>query len=194
MVQPERVFPFEQGDAVLGNAKAVTQRLLDQGMRVQLASANLLTGQQVLSLTFDANAPKAEVSGVGGRMVLPSIPGGLDELMASAGAILDKVKALKLDEVVSNLNATLAAAHGLLSGKAAEQLPALTSSLQTALNRTNTLLASADAGYGANSPFHRDMDRLLSQIGDAARSVRLLADYLNQHPDALLRGRSGGRN
>ena len=194
VVQPERVFPFEQGDAVLGNAKAVTQRLLDQGMRVQLASANLLTGQQVLSLTFDANAPKAEVSGVGGRMVLPSIPGGLDELMASAGAILDKVKALKLDEVVSNLNATLAAAHGLLSGKAAEQLPALTSSLQTALNRTNTLLASADAGYGANSPFHRDMDRLLSQIGDAARSVRLLADYLNQHPDALLRGRSGGRN
>jgi paraquat-inducible protein B len=163
-------------------------------MRVQLASANLLTGQQVLSMTFDKDAPKTTVSSLDGRMVLPSMPGGLDDLMASAGAILDKVKALKLDDVVTNLNATLAAAHDLLSGRAAEQLPALTTSLQAALNRTNKLLASADTGYGADSPFHRDMDRLLSQVGEAARSVRLLADYLNQHPDALLRGRSGGRN
>ncbi len=194
MVQPERVFPFEPGDPALRDDKAVTQRLLDQGMRVQLASANLLTGQQVLSISFAKDAPKAKASGVNGRMVLPSVPGGLDDIMASAGAVLDKLKALKLDDVVTNLNATLAAAHDLLGGKAAEQLPALTTSLQTALTRTNKLLASADAGYGADSPFHRDMDRLLSQIGEAARSVRLLADYLNQHPDALLRGRSGGRN
>lgn len=194
VVQPERVFPFDEADATLRDARAVTQRLVDQGMRVQLASANLLTGQQVLSMAFTPGAPKVEVSSVDGRMMLPSTPGGLDNLMVSAGAILDKVKALKLDDVVTNLNTTLAAARNLLGGKAAEQLPALTTSLQAALDRTNKLLASADAGYGANSPFHRDMDRLLSQIGEAARSVRLLADYLNQHPDALLRGRSGGRN
>jgi paraquat-inducible protein B len=194
VVQPERIFPFDQADATLRNARAVTQRLLDQGMRVQLASASLLTGQQVLSVSFDKDAPKAEVSTVNGRMVLPTAPGGFDTLIDSAGAVLDKLNALKLDQVVANLNATLAAAHDVLSGKAVEQLPAITTGLQQALARTNRLLASADTGYGADSPFRRDLDRLLSQIGEAARSIRLLADYLNSHPDALLRGRAGGRN
>jgi paraquat-inducible protein B len=31
---------------------------------------------------------------------------------------------------------------------------------------------------------------LLSQTNDTARSIRVLADFLDQHPEALLRGRS----
>jgi paraquat-inducible protein B len=194
VVQPERMFPFDPADPRLRDPGVITQRLLDQGLRVQLASASLLTGQQVLQASFDPKAPPVTVSAVDGRMVLPTAPGGLDDLMAGAGALLAKLNALKLDEVVANLNATLAAAHDVLSGQAVAQLPAITTGLQQALARTNKLLASADAGYGTDSPFHRDLDRLLSQIGDAARSIRLLADYLNSHPDALLRGRAGGRN
>ena len=33
--------------------------------------------------------------------------------------------------------------------------------------------------------------QLMNELSQAARSVRELADYLDQHPDALLRGRKG---
>ena len=40
------------------------------------------------------------------------------------------------------------------------------------------------------SLFGRDADRLLVQLTDTARSVRVLSDLLTRHPEALLRGRT----
>ena len=76
---------------------------------------------------------------------------------------------------------------------ALKRLPAIAQSLQVAVDRAGKLAGSADAGYGENSTFRRDLQRLLAQVGDTARSVRLLADYLDQHPEALIRGRGEGR-
>jgi paraquat-inducible protein B len=51
------------------------------------------------------------------------------------------------------------------------------------------VLQSVDTGYGDNSKFYRNLDRLLVQINDAAQSIRVLSDILARHPEALLRGR-----
>lgn len=219
-IQPERILPFTANDPALRDTAATTQKLLDHGMRVQLASANLLTGQLVLALVFDPAAPHATVQRVGDALLLPSIPGGFDNLLTGAGAILAKINALPLQQIAETLNATLQSANTVIGGPelkqsltaltqamantnamiaemrrgiapTADRLPQIAGAVQAALDRTNKLLASANAGYGANSQFRRDMNRLLSQVSEAARSVRLLADYLDQHPDALLRGRAG---
>ena len=64
----------------------------------------------------------------------------------------------------------------------------------TTLANTNRLVVSADTGYGDNSKFNRDLDRVLIQVNDAVRSIRSLADLLAQHPEALISGRpEGGR-
>jgi paraquat-inducible protein B len=47
-----------------------------------------------------------------------------------------------------------------------------------------------EGGYGGNSDFQRNLSRLLDQVDEAARSIRLLADFLDRHPEALLRGRT----
>ena len=52
------------------------------------------------------------------------------------------------------------------------------------------MLASVDVAYGDGSPMQRDLDQLLSQLRDAVRSVGLLADYLEQHPEALMSGKA----
>jgi hypothetical protein len=44
---------------------------------------------------------------------------------------------------------------------------------------------------GNNSPTNTDLPRLMRELTQAARSVRGLADYLDRHPEALLRGRKG---
>ena len=70
------------------------------------------------------------------------------------------------------------------------RLPAISASLEEAVKRTDRLVGSAETGYGANSNFNRDTSRLLSQLSDTARSVRVLADLLSRHPEALIRGRT----
>jgi hypothetical protein len=42
---------------------------------------------------------------------------------------------------------------------------------------------------GGQSAQNADLPRLISELTDAARSVRALADYLDEHPEALVRGR-----
>ena len=73
-----------------------------------------------------------------------------------------------------------------------KQLPEMTGQLQKTLNNTNKLLVSLDAGYGDNTKFSRDLDRLLVQTNDALSSLRALADLLSRHPEALIKGRPAG--
>jgi paraquat-inducible protein B len=217
-VQPERIFGL--GNVPSEAPLATTRRLVEQGMRMQLRSANLLTGQQYVSLDFFPGATPAEAQEQDGAIVMPTLPGGLEGITASVGQILQRVQALPLEEIGRHLNAalagldstvngpelkqslraltaTLAAVQELArqasagAGPALERLPQIAQNLQTATDRAARLLGSADTGYGANSQFRRELERLLDQVGDTARSVRLLADYLDQHPEALLRGRTG---
>ena len=52
------------------------------------------------------------------------------------------------------------------------------------------LIGSLESGYGGDSRFSRDVGHLMSQLSDAARSIRVLTDLLSRHPEALIRGRT----
>jgi paraquat-inducible protein B len=56
----------------------------------------------------------------------------------------------------------------------------------------NRLVMSLDNGYGDNTKFNRELERLLLQTNDAVRSIRSLADLLSRHPEALIKGRPAG--
>ena len=71
---------------------------------------------------------------------------------------------------------------------ALQRLPQISADLQQAVAKANNALG--EGGYGSNSDFQRNMSRLLDQVNDAARSIRLLADFLDRHPEALIRGRT----
>ena len=66
------------------------------------------------------------------------------------------------------------------------------SGLQKTMTSANKLVLSLDSGYGDNTQFNRDLDRLLVQLNDAVRSIRSLADLLARHPEALIKGRPAG--
>ena len=71
-----------------------------------------------------------------------------------------------------------------------QKLPAIATHLDDTLKRTDKLIASIESGYGNNSQLNRDAARLMVQLSDAARSIRVLADLLSRHPEALIRGRT----
>ncbi len=217
-IQPQRI--ALSAAAAQRGPLANAQILVAHGMRAQLASANLLTGQQEVALVFVPNAPPASVSTEDGAIVVPTVPGALSGITQSASALLDKINRLPFDKIGENLNATLAGLNTIANGPelrdsltslqatlasaqdaigklnagagpALAQLPAIAEELKTLLARTTTLVGSADQGYGTNSKFYRDLDRLLLQANDVLQSVRGLADLLTEQPNALIRGRTG---
>ena len=94
------------------------------------------------------------------------------------------------------LRSTLASTQALVENlnrgvnAIAPKLPGMATSLEASLKRTDKLIASLESGYGGDSRFNRDIGRMMAQLSDAARSIRVLSDLLSRHPEALIRGRT----
>jgi len=201
-VQPERI--LSEDATKTDDTMSTTRRLVQRGMRAQLQTASYLTGQRVVALDFVPNAQPAEVVMNGNEIVLPSQSGGLDNILVALGDIAGKLDRLPLDQIGQNLNGALRSASGAMASvqdlmKKADaglaptlrRLPEITASLQDAVAKAGRTFGSIDASYGNNSQFQRELERAMTQVGDTARSIRLLADFLDRHPEALVRGRAG---
>jgi paraquat-inducible protein B len=136
----------------------------------------------------------ADLPREGDALVLPSQGGGLDGLIASLSDIATKVDKIPFEQIGQNANGALRSVQHLATnvdtnaGPALAQLPAIVDQMSQAAKSANGTLGAN--GYGANSEFQHNMERLMSEATDAARSFRVLADYLDRHPEALIRGRA----
>jgi paraquat-inducible protein B len=192
-LQPERVVSkTEPNNAAV--PQVLLHAFLETGMRVVLDSSSMLTGSKELTLTYDPKVKPAELPREGNAMVLPASGGGLDNLTASMSEIATKVNKVPFEDIGNNLNATILSFNHLASQvdanatPALQQLPGLLDQMQETVAKANGALG--ESGYGQNSEFQHGIERLVNQVNDAARSFRVLADYLDRHPEALIRGRS----
>jgi paraquat-inducible protein B len=122
-----------------------------------------------------------------------SIGKSLDQTLAGVNALVND---RQLGESLTALRSTLASTQALIDNlnhgltPAMQRLPAIAAGLDDAVKRTDRLVGSLDSGYGGDSRFSRDVSRMMMQLSDAARSIRVLADLLSRHPEALIRGRT----
>ncbi len=198
----------------------VAARLVKQGLRATLQAANLITGQKVVALDFFPDAPAEELREEGGVFIMPTTnAGGFDTLQRSASELLSKINRIDFDKIgnglagvtegldsmingpelkraLTSLEGTMAEVHDMTRKldagvtPALRRLPEMTAQLQDTLTKANRMVGSMNDGYGQDSKFHRDLDRLLPQLTDALRSMRALSDLLQRHPEALIRGRT----
>jgi paraquat-inducible protein B len=61
--------------------------------------------------------------------------------------------------------------------------------VQHALKQAEKTLATIEEVASEGTALRYDLQRALAELAGAARSIRTLADYLEQHPDSLLRGK-----
>ncbi len=80
-------------------------------------------------------------------------------------------------------------AAGQRSGDTVKGLDKTLVSGQAALQQVRQSAASVDSVIGVNSPLMTDLDRALEELAAAARSIRIMAEYLERHPEALWRGK-----
>jgi paraquat-inducible protein B len=204
-IEPQR-FGVERGPG--DERYAVMASLVERGLRAQLASGNLLTGELLVDLNFHPDSPPATLDRSGTYPEIPAVPGDLEAMTASVTTTLTKLATLPLPELVDDLRRTIQSVDGLVTSpdtkqavtaltQAAVRLEALIGTLDQRVGplfaQAQSTLAAANGMVAADAPLRYDMNALLKELTGAARSIRVFADYLERHPDALIRGKTGAQ-
>ena len=225
------------GEMDWSDRKKMSDYLVAQGMRAQLKTGNLITGQLLVDLDFHPEAPPAQVIWKGRYPQMPTVPTSMEEITTSLTQLLKKLEKLPIEQIGSDLRDTVQGAKRLVnSAELKEAITALNNTLtqaqefakglnetiapdlktaaanlnealkrsralvqnfdsrvvpelDTTLQQVQSTLKSIEGSVSKNSPLHFELMRVLKELGGAARSIRLMADYLERHPDALIYGK-----
>ena len=169
------------------------ERYVARGLRAQLRSANLLTGQLFIALDFFDKEPTATIDASRKPPEIPTVKqGGLGELQESLGRIVAKLEKVPFDalaqdvrKALQDLSATLKRANAMLGHIDSDVVP----ELRTTLDQARKTLSSAESALGADSPLQGDLRETLNDVSRTAESLRGLVDYLERHPESLIRGK-----
>jgi len=168
-----------------GESEEMLQRMVSHGLRGQLRNGNLLTGQLYVALDFFPNAAPAKLEADNGIVQLPTIPNSLDELQSQVSSIAKKLDKVPFDQIGTNLNASLKTANALFAKVDDEVLPEMTNTLDEA----KKTFANAQRVLQQDSPLQSDLRQALQQLTQTLQSLNALSDYLERHPESLIRGK-----
>jgi paraquat-inducible protein B len=192
---PERLEPLGYRKKAGHDVKKESDELIAAGMRARLQSGNLITGQLFIEFDFYPDAPPATIDWDSDPPEIPTIPSAKQQVLANVGKVAESLAKVPFEEIgaeakkaVESLNATLEEAEVLVADLRGDVAPAATA----AIIQARKTLAAAESAMAANSPLREDLELALDEVAKAARSLRILLDYLEQHPEALLRGKAKG--
>jgi paraquat-inducible protein B len=186
------------------------KQLVDSGVRAQIRTGSLLTGQLYVALDYIPKAAKATLDAKAEVPTIPTAPDALGDLQPQIGEIVARINRIKFDEIGTNLQETLKNANAatqtlqqtLASTNSAIQQ--LSPEAQRTLAEVRTTLANAQAALNTaqgalgsiernmtqtDAPLQRNANQALIELQRAAYALRTLGDYLQRHPETLLRGK-----
>jgi paraquat-inducible protein B len=180
--------------------------LVDRGLRAQLRTGSLLTGQLYVALDFFPNAPRAKLDLAETPPELPTAPSTLEDLHATLVSLANKLERVPLEAMASDLSQTLQTVNTLVKRLdteiAPEALATLAEGRQTliemrktlgeatkAINEAGRTFANAEKSLAPDSALFGELQEAAREFARTAQSLRALADYLERNPQALLRGK-----
>jgi len=183
------------GDDPRAAVRDSLKMLVAHGLRAQVVSLSFLTGQKSIALDMTPNAAPAQITQVGQNLEFPTTPSGdLTEVLQSLRSVLQNIDRAtsgpQLGHALQELDQTLTHLDKL-SQEVEPDIASLIKSLRETADAAQGTLATVQTLLGSSS--NTDLPKLMRELSDAARSVRVLADYLDRHPESLLRGRKGDK-
>lgn len=173
--------------------ETVFQHMIGRGLRAQLRTANLITGQLYVALDFLPRARKVVTDPEARPLEIPTQVGSLDQIQTQIADIVAKIDGIPFDEIGSNLRKTLDGADDFLTQVRSELAPEAQKTLEDVrktLEETKNTIGDINSSLASpDSPLQLNAGQTLEQMDRAARSLRNLSDYLQRHPDSLIRGK-----
>ena len=183
--------------------------LVAKGLRAQLKTGSLITGQLLVAIDMHPEAPPAKINWEGRYAELPTVPTAMEEITTSLTQLLRKLEKLPIEQIGSDLRDTVAGAKRLINSAelqdsitaldqtlnqaqifAASLNTSIAPELKTAVSNLNSALIQAQKlTRSLNSDVAPQLDRTLKELQAAARSIKVWAAYLERNPEALIRGK-----
>jgi paraquat-inducible protein B len=190
----------------------VAEEMVRRGFRAVLQAPSLIAPGKIVAIEFVPDAPPDELRREGDVFIVPSSEGGgFDSITRSANELLSKINRIDFDAIGNSIAGLAKGLDTTINGPeiksiladtkdtmrkldagvgpAMAKLPDIANQLQAALTQVTRLASSINAGYGGESRLNRDVETLVRQLTDTARSVRALSDLLTRNPEALIKGR-----
>ncbi|AIO34208.1 MlaD family protein [Burkholderia pseudomultivorans] len=167
--------------------REIVERLVQHGLRGQLRTGNLLTSQLYVALDFFPKAPPAKIDVSHQPLELPTVPNTLDELQLQVADIAKKLDKVPFDQIGANLNSALSNADKLFKQLDTQVAPEARDTLSAAKQTFST----AEATLQQDSPLQSDVRGALKELTRTLQSLNALADYLERHPESLIKGKPG---
>lgn len=208
---------------IIVDARERLNGMVQHGLRAQLRTGNLLTGQLYIALDFFPDSPKVVLDWNESPVEVPTVPGGFAELQASLTQIAKALEKVPFDKIsadlrkaINTLDTTLKSADKLVKRVDHEVAPdaravlkearvmlqstdqlvkrldqEVAPEVRTAIEGVRRTLNVAEHSLATDAPLQQGMRDTLRELSRAAQSLRMLADYLERHPDALVFGKKG---
>ncbi|MBV6271759.1 MCE family protein [Alcaligenaceae bacterium CGII-47] len=161
--------------------------LIRHGLRAQMRASNLLTGQQYVALEFFPDAEPVSVDDPASLpVIIPTMVGNFDQLQQQISKIVSQVNEIPFGDIGKELQGSLKSMHKLINRVDQQLAPQANAALKSARQS----LDQVGKALGPNAPLIGGVSESLGELARAARALRQLADYLQAHPESLVRGRS----
>ncbi len=187
--------------------RATLERLVAEGLRAQLDRDPPLIGSYQVAFQMVPGAPNEKLTAGNGLPEIPTASGGglqsvvdrfknvpVDQI---AQNVLDITKHLdavisspQLKDSVEQLDKSLQEMHQTLE-EVSPKIDKLVQSLRDTAQQLDQASKSVDRSLGGPAS-QTGLQETLQEMKEAARSVRSLADYLEQHPESLISGKPKG--
>ncbi|MBV1916261.1 MAG: intermembrane transport protein PqiB [Pseudomonadales bacterium] len=164
-----------------------------KGLRATLHAGNLLTGQQLINISFFPEEPPAELEKFGQYTVIPTIETGVARLEEQVNEFLETLNSLPLkttvdgansliasaDKTVISLNTAIRSVNSLLDNDDAKALPKeLIETLQELRNTLN--------GLSSESSMYQNLDSSLDTLDSTLNNLDALLRKLSVQPSSLI--------
>ena len=185
--------------------------LVAKGLRAQLKTGSMLTGQLFVDLDFYPDLPPQPVDWEGKYPVFPTIPKTSEEIMSAVEQVVQKLKAFPVEKIGSDLQAIVTNLKKTTQQISTDDVESIlhnvkkiTEDVDLLMQKINTdvesditamlvqaqkTLSAMEQMLQSDSAFSQETSRVLREVADAAGRIRALADYLERHPDSLIYGK-----
>jgi paraquat-inducible protein B len=168
--------------------------LVKRGLRAQLRTGSLLTGQLYVAVDFFPDAAPVRFDVHAEPLELPTVASDLEELHQQVQSILSKLDKVPFDvlgqdahRALLSMDVIMKRIDGLVAHTDNEMLPEIRASLAD-MRKT---MEATQASLAEDSPLQQDTRQALRGVADVTRSLKALTDSLNRHPESLVRGKKG---
>ena len=202
-------------DSWVGVMNQTLDKLVQHGLRARLTQTPPLIGRPQVMLDLVADSGSAQLTRGADYPEIPTVEGGglqgltrklgqlpVKEIGDNVREITTRLKTLtsspQLDDAVQQLDRTLRELQSTVHAAGPQVAPTIASIHDTvdSLRKTagdidaTAAAAKRTMGGAAASP-DGNVQQALRELTEAARAIRALADYIDQHPESFIRGREG---